>query len=382
MKTNNNSNQTNGYKRGGKRPYTSENRGEDRKGPDSRNSYGSDNRDGKTRQYKSQPGPYRGKDGRTSDKPGGDSARSNDRKPGYGTKPSYNNIGRADESRINDRPYPAGKRVRRDDSVSGERRGKRPRITKSQQNNNSSSGFKGDGSTRLNKYIAHAGICSRREADDLIKAGLVMVNDTVVTEMGVKVNPGDVVKYNGEKLRSEKKIYILLNKPKDYVTTSDDPEGRKTVLDLVKNACKERVYPVGRLDRNTTGLLLLTNDGAIATRLTHPKYNVKKIYHIFLEGDFKAEDLARMEEGLTLEDGFIKPDSLSFIKPETRNEVGMEIHSGRNRIVRRMFEHLGYKVIRLDRVLFAGLTKKNLPRGKFRFLTEMEVNMLKMNAFE
>ncbi len=209
-----------------------------------------------------------------------------------------------------------------------------------------------------------------------------MINDQIVTEMGVKVKPGDVVKYNGARLSSERKVYILLNKPKDFVTTNDDPEGRKTVMDLVRKACEERVYPVGRLDRNTTGVILLTNDGGLATRLTHPKYNVKKVYHVFLEEAFKEEDFARMTEGVTLEDGFIKPDSLSFISPGTPNEVGLEIHSGKNRIVRRMFEHLGYKVLRLDRVVFAGLTKKNLPRGKFRFLTEPEINMLKMNAFE
>ncbi len=209
-----------------------------------------------------------------------------------------------------------------------------------------------------------------------------MINDKVVTEMGVKVNPGDVVKYNGEKLRSEKKVYLLLNKPKDFVTTNDDPEGRKTVMELIKNACDERVYPVGRLDRNTTGVLLFTNDGGLATRLTHPKYNVKKIYHIFLEEEMKEEDLKKLAEGVTLDDGFIQPDAVSLISQEKKKEIGMEIHSGKNRIVRRMLEHLGYKVIRLDRVIFAGLTKKNLPRGKFRFLTEKEVNMLKMNAFE
>ncbi len=263
-----------------------------------------------------------------------------------------------------------------------DRRPKRPRITRDRTAGKTASAAGKDGTTRLNKYIAHAGICSRREADDLIKAGLVSINDQVVTEMGIKVNPGDVVKYNGEKLRSEKKIYILLNKPKDFVTTSDDPEGRKTVIDLIKNACDERVYPVGRLDRNTTGVLLLTNDGGLATRLTHPKYNVKKVYQVFLESDFKEEDFNKMAEGLTLDDGFIKPDAIDFVNPVVRKEIGMEIHSGKNHIVRRMFEHLGYKVIRLDRVLFAGLTKKNLPRGRYRLLTDQEINMLKMNAFE
>ncbi len=261
-------------------------------------------------------------------------------------------------------------------------RPKRPRIKIRKDDQQGSQLQSSDGTVRLNKYIAHAGICSRREADELIKAGLVTVNDEVITEMGVKVKPGDVVKYNGERLRAEKKVYLLLNKPKDIVTTSDDPEGRKTVMDLVRNACDQRLYPVGRLDRNTTGVLLMTNDGSLATRLMHPKYNVRKIYHVILQSTLKPEDMNRLAEGITLEDGFIQPDAVSFISEEARNEVGIEIHSGRNRIVRRMFEHLGYKVTRLDRVVFAGLTKKNLPRGKYRFLTEREINRLKMNAFE
>jgi 23S rRNA pseudouridine2605 synthase len=240
---------------------------------------------------------------------------------------------------------------------------------------------KGDGLTRLNKYIANAGICSRREADELITAGLVSINDVVITELGTKVKPGDVVKYNGERLRSEKKIYILLNKPKDFVTTSDDPEGRSTVMDLVKYPGKERIYPVGRLDRNTTGVLMLTNDGDLAARLIHPKYNVKKIYHVFLDRDITEEDFAKVAEGLELEDGFIKPDSIRLANPLNRKELGVEIHSGRNRIVRRIFEQVGYKVFRLDRVYFAGLTKKNLPRGKWRILNEREISLLKMNAF-
>lgn len=234
---------------------------------------------------------------------------------------------------------------------------------------------------RLNKYIANAGICSRREADDLITAGLVSINDVTITELGTKVNPGDVVKYNGERLRSDKKVYILLNKPRDVVTTSDDPEGRKTILDLVNYRGKERIFPVGRLDRNTTGVILLTNDGEIAARLTHPKYNQKKIYHVVLDKDIEEEDFKKVVTGLELEDGFIKPDSVQVISPENRKELGIEIHSGRNRIVRRIFEQIGYKVTRLDRVYFAGLTKKNLPKGKWRFLDEREINLLKMNAF-
>lgn len=235
-----------------------------------------------------------------------------------------------------------------------------------------------DNSIRLNKYIASSGICSRREADEFIKAGLVTVNDEVVTEMGVKIQPGDVVKYNGEKIRAERKVYILLNKPKDFVTTLDDPEGRKTVMELVKNAGRERVYPVGRLDRNTTGVLLLTNDGELASRLTHPKYDQKKIYHVFLDRSMDNHDFKKLAAGIELSDGFIKPDGLSFVNPDSKSELGIEIHSGRNRIVRRMLEALNYKVIRLDRVYFAGLTKKNLPRGKWRYLNDKEISYLKM----
>jgi len=236
--------------------------------------------------------------------------------------------------------------------------------------------------TRLNKYIASSGICSRREADGLITAGLVSINGKVVTTLGTKVNPGDEVRYNGERIRNEKKIYLLLNKPKDYVTTTYDPKERKTVMALIKNACPERIYPVGRLDRNTTGVLLFTNDGEMAKKLTHPSHNKKKIYHVFLDKKFTQNDLKTLAEGIELEDGFIKADSISYVHPENRNEIGLEIHSGRNRIVRRMFESLGYKVTKLDRVYFAGLTKKNLPRGKWRFLTEKEINRLKMNAYE
>lgn len=258
------------------------------------------------------------------------------------------------------------------------RRGKRQRIPSI----TARTSFGPDGTMRLNKFIAHSGICSRREADDLISAGLVTVNDEVITELGSRVKRGDSVKYNGERIRSEKKVYILLNKPKDFVTTNDDPEGRKTVLDLVKSAGNERVYPVGRLDRNTTGVLLLTNDGEMASKLTHPKYNRKKIYHVFLDKPLLEEDYEKVAKGLELEDGFIKPDAVDFVKPDSKSELGIEIHSGKNRVVRRIFETLGYHVARLDRVYFAGLTKKNLSRGKWRFLTEKEISMLKMSAFE
>ncbi|MCF8380429.1 MAG: rRNA pseudouridine synthase [Bacteroidales bacterium] len=232
---------------------------------------------------------------------------------------------------------------------------------------------------RLNKYIANSGICSRRQADEYIAAGLVKVNDVVVTEMGVKVKLGDVVKYNGERIRTEKKLYVLLNKPKDFVTTMDDPEGRKTVMDLVKSAGKERIYPVGRLDRNTTGVLLLTNDGELATKLTHPKYNHKKIYHVFLEEPLTQDDFEKLAAGVELEDGKVKPDGLSYVNPNSKAEVGIEIHSGKNRIIRRMFEALNYKVTKLDRVYFAGLTKKGLSRGQWRYLNEKEINMLRMS---
>jgi 23S rRNA pseudouridine2605 synthase len=242
--------------------------------------------------------------------------------------------------------------------------------------------FNDAGEMRLNRYLAHAGICSRRQADDYIKAGLVTVNGTVITEMGVKIKKTDDIRYNGERLATEKKVYILLNKPKDYVTSSDDEMGRKTVLDLVANACPERVYPVGRLDRNTTGVILLTNDGDLAGKLTHPKYNKKKIYHVVLDKNLKQADLKAITAGVTLDDGFIQPDAISIVSPEKKNEVGIEIHSGKNRIVRRIFEQLGYEIVRLDRVYFAGLTKKNLARGKWRFLSEKEITMLQINSYE
>ncbi|MCE6989120.1 pseudouridine synthase [Dyadobacter sp. CY323] len=229
---------------------------------------------------------------------------------------------------------------------------------------------------RLNRYIANAGICSRREADDLISSGQISVNGKTVTEMGYKVKAGEVVKYGKKALNPEKMVYVLINKPKDYITTTDDPEERKTVLDLIKGACSERVYPVGRLDRNTTGLLLLTNDGELAEKLTHPSGGVKKIYQAELDKPITTEDFELLQHGLELEDGFIRPDEVGIVTPDAM-VVGLEIHSGRNRIVRRMFEHLGYEVQKLDRTVFAGLNKKDLPRGKWRFLSEKEVIKLK-----
>ncbi|MEG1904279.1 MAG: pseudouridine synthase, partial [Bacteroidales bacterium] len=235
---------------------------------------------------------------------------------------------------------------------------------------------------RLNKYLANAGVCSRREADEFITNGAVKVNGEVVTELGTKIHRNDTVTFNDQPVSLEKKVYVLLNKPKDCVTTSDDPQGRLTVMDIVRSAATERIYPVGRLDRNTTGVLLLTNDGDLASKLTHPKFVKKKIYHVWLDKDITEEDLAKIAEGVELEDGEIHADAISYANEEDRNQVGIEIHSGRNRIVRRIFEHLGYRVTKLDRVYFAGLTKKNLPRGRWRYLTQQEVNMLRMGAFE
>jgi len=239
-----------------------------------------------------------------------------------------------------------------------------------------------DEKIRLNKFMANAGICSRREADEFIQQGLVKVNGQVVTELGTKISHDDTVEYDEKVVALESKCYILLNKPKDCVTTSDDPNGRTTVLDIVKGACNERIYPVGRLDRNTTGVLLLTNDGDLASKLTHPKYVKKKIYHVWTDKDIAEEDMQRIADGIELEDGPIHADAISYATETDRNQAGIEIHSGRNRIVRRIFESLGYHVTKLDRVYFAGLTKKNLPRGRWRYLTQEEVNYLKMGSFE
>lgn len=235
---------------------------------------------------------------------------------------------------------------------------------------------------RLNKFLANAGVCSRRDADKYIEAGVVSVNGTIVTELGSKVMRTDEVKFHDNVVKIEKKVYVLLNKPKGYVTTSDDPQNRKTVMDLVANACPERIYPVGRLDRNTTGVLLLTNDGELASKLTHPKFLKKKIYHVTTDQNVSAADIRQIAEGVTLEDGEIKADAVEYASETDKKQVGIEIHSGKNRIVRRIFESLGYHVIKLDRVYFAGLTKKNVRRGDWRYLTEKEVQMLRMGAFE
>lgn len=235
---------------------------------------------------------------------------------------------------------------------------------------------------RLNKFLSNAGVCSRREADEFIQAGAVKVNGEVVTELGTKITRQDEVLFNEKAVQIESKLYIVLNKPKNCVTTSDDPQARLTVMDLVKNACTERIYPVGRLDRNTTGVLLLTNDGDLASKLTHPSYKKKKIYHVWLDKNVAIEDMEKIANGLELEDGEIHADAISYANEMDKSQVGIEIHSGRNRIVRRIFESLGYHVVKLDRVYFAGLTKKNLGRGKWRYLNEREVNALRMGAFE
>jgi 23S rRNA pseudouridine2605 synthase len=237
------------------------------------------------------------------------------------------------------------------------------------------------GPVRLNKYISNAGICSRREADKLIEAGAIRVNGRVVTELGTKISPNDKVQYGEQTLSREKHRYVLLNKPKGFITTTDDPEDRKTVMSLVAHACKERIYPVGRLDRNTTGLLLLTNDGELAKKLSHPRYGIKKIYHVVLDRNLNKADLLKIEAGIELEDGVIKVDAIEYVGDgKDKKELGIELHSGKNRIVRRIFEQLDYKVVRLDRVGYAGLTKKNLSRGEWRFLEEKEINILRMTT--
>jgi 23S rRNA pseudouridine2605 synthase len=236
-----------------------------------------------------------------------------------------------------------------------------------------------EGLVRLNKFIANAGICSRRDADQLIVAGAIKVNGKIVKELGTKISSKDKVQYGEMTVSRERPVYILLNKPKGYITTTDDPFKRKTVMELLKDAGRERVYPVGRLDRNTTGLLLFTNDGEMAKKLTHPSHQIEKLYHVHLDKVLKKNDMIRITEGLELEDGFIQADEVSVVEgAHDKKQIGIRIHSGKNHIVRRIFEHLGYKIAKLDRVIFAGLTKKELPRGKWRFLKQEEISMLKM----
>ncbi len=235
---------------------------------------------------------------------------------------------------------------------------------------------------RLNKYLANAGVCSRREADEFIQAGVVKVNGEVITELGTKIVRSDNVTFHDKPIQLESKVYVLLNKPKGFVTTTDDPENRKTVMDLVRSACSERIYPVGRLDRGTTGVLLLTNDGDLASKLTHPRYEKRKIYQVWVDKPVAIEHMQAIADGVELEDGEIHVDAISYVTEDDLTQIGVEIHSGKNRVVRRIFEKFDYRVLRLDRVYFAGLTKKNLSRGRWRYLTEKEVNMLRMGAFE
>jgi 23S rRNA pseudouridine2605 synthase len=283
-----------------------------------------------------------------------------------------------DKSRPKTKKYP-GKPKFRDEADPSEKKSVRPSFGK--YKTTSKSGGRGSEEIkliRLNKYLADAGICSRREADDLIKAGVVSVNGRIVSEVGTKVKPEDKVVYGGQTLSREKPRYVLLNKPKGFITTSDDPFERKTVMELVKNACDERIYPVGRLDRNTLGLLLFTNDGELAKKLMHPRHGVKKLYHVELDKPLTKNDLLKIASSIELEDGLAEVDKISWVNTdESKKEVGIEIHSGKNRIVRRIFETLDYKVIKLDRVTFAGLTKLNLPRGRWRHLTPKEIGMLK-----
>ena len=288
---------------------------------------------------------------------------------GNAPRPRFRREG--DEQRQPRRTNTFGAKPQRNKSVYSERK----RYTYNRQNEDPTKPI------RLNKYLANAGICSRREADDFIQAGVITVNGQVVDSLGAKVLPTDEVRFHDQPVRREHKVYILLNKPKNTVTTTDDPQERHTVIDIVRNACAERIYPVGRLDRNTTGVLLLTNDGDLAAKLTHPKFNKKKIYAATLDRELDDVDEAILRAGVVLDDERIAPDALEFPKGD-RKHIGLEIHSGQNRVVRRMFEKVGYKVVSLDRVSFAGLTKKNVPRGKYRFLNPKEVAMLQMGAFE
>jgi 23S rRNA pseudouridine2605 synthase len=278
-----------------------------------------------------------------------------------------------------DKPFNPKRPARQDKPFSAERPSRQDKPFREKKSFATPQPASADGLIRLNKYIANAGVCSRREADKLIETGVISVNGKIITELGFKVSPGDEINFGGQTLRKEKAVYVLLNKPKDYITTLDDPEGRKTVLELIKNATRERVYPVGRLDRNTTGLLLLTNDGDMTKKLTHPRYGVKKIYQVSLNKALTKTDMQKISDGIELEDGPVKADDISYVGDgKDKNEIGIQLHSGRNRIVRRIFEHLGYDVVKLDRVYFAGLTKKDLPRGRWRLLNALEISMLKM----
>ncbi|MCR5139161.1 MAG: RNA-binding S4 domain-containing protein [Bacteroidaceae bacterium] len=378
------------------RYYGSDNRGEGRP----QRYYGNDNRGDSQRPYQGEPRPYRER------RPYGEGQPRPYDRPQRPYQPRYNNReeyasrpqrpyqpryeqgnsweGQPEEgARMPRRPY-AGDGYRPQGNPKGPKKFKySEKYNKKKQIQYREEFVDPNEPIRLNKYLANAGVCSRREADEFMTAGVVTVNGQVVTELGTKVKRGDEVRFHDQLVSIERKIYILLNKPKDCVTTVDDPQERKTVMDYVKGACKERIYPVGRLDRNTTGVLLLTNDGEMASKLTHPSFMKKKVYHARLDKAIPAEDLEKLLNGIELEDGVIRCDAVSYTQTDTdHTQVGLEIHSGRNRIVRRMFEALGYHVVRLDRTQFAGLTKKNLRRGDWRFLTEKEVGMLRMGAYE
>jgi 23S rRNA pseudouridine2605 synthase len=339
-----------------------------------------------TQQVNSNRGNY-GQDRRSYDNNGGGSYGYRNNDDGYGNRDNrphrpYNNnrgqggYGDREQPYGNNRPYNSNNQR----NTGGKKQliKKRKPFTQIKYKENADP----NAPLRLNKYLSNAGICSRREADEFIQAGVVKVNGVVVTELGTKVTRADAIMFHDQSVQPESKVYVLLNKPRGFVTTTDDPENRKTVMDLVKSACQERIYPVGRLDRSTTGVLLLTNDGDLASKLTHPKYEKRKIYQVWLDKPVAMEHMQAIADGIELEDGEIHADAISYVTEEDLSIVGIEIHSGRNRIVRRIFEKLGYRVVKLDRVYFAGLTKKKLSRGKWRYLSEQEVNMLRMGAFD
>jgi 23S rRNA pseudouridine2605 synthase len=334
----------------------------------------SERRDSKPWEKRDKPFATRGASGSREENTG--------EKRSYVKKDSYAKDGAA--SKFSDRKGKDGKfgdnrpfRKREDTGYKGKKEDKGERVAPTLRSRKATPKVDDD-LIRLNRYIANSGICSRRKADELIEAGVVSVNGVPVTELGHKVDPyKDEVRYNGELLKREKRVYVLLNKPKDYITTTEDPQERKTVMHLVEKASRERIYPVGRLDRNTTGLLLMTNDGDLADKLSHPRHGITKIYQVELSRNLSQGDFNKIQFGLELEDGLIKPDNISYVAGAAKNEIGIQIHSGKNRIVRRIFEHLGYDVVKLDRVVYGNLTKKDLPRGKWRFLEEHEVIQIK-----
>ncbi|MFD2598517.1 pseudouridine synthase [Sphingobacterium corticis] len=352
-----------------RKPYNSEGR----RSADDRKPFGSDNR---------RSSEERGT-GRSNEKFGKKEGfgRSNSSRPDFKQRDGFKKRSFTDR----DEQSQDGKRssfrdrkpfVKREDN--GDDKPRFPNRKFAQAKKPASGQVKDDGTIRLNRYISNSGICSRRKADELIGAGVISVNGEVVTELGTKVDPAkDEIRYNNERLKREKMVYVLLNKPKDYITTTDDPQERRTVMQLVSKATKERIYPVGRLDRNTTGLLLLTNDGNLAEKLSHPRNNMSKIYHVELNKSLTQGDMNKIQFGIELEDGLIKPDEVSYVTGASKKEIGIQIHSGKNRIVRRIFEHLGYDVVKLDRVVYANLTKKDLPRGRWRYLDERELIQLK-----